>query len=595
MSNDPVVNQVSSLNDIVEIVSEYVPLKKAGRNLKACCPFHPEKTASFMVNPEKQIFHCFGCGVGGDVFSFLMKIENLNFPEALQKLADRVHVILPQKGRGKDSAQKSRKEQLYDICQSAAQYYRNNYKDSKIGKAARDYMSQRGFDTQVLDTYGVGFATESWQGLFDYLSKKGFSQDLLFKSGLINISKEGRAFDLFRKRVIFPIQNAQGRIIAFGGRALHNADMPKYLNSPETEVFQKRCELYGLYQAKKHVDPDKSQFLIVEGYLDLIRLIQSGFPNTVATLGTSLTSDHCRLLRRYVMEAVLVYDGDRAGESASIRGIDVFLEEGMNVKLLSFPLGMDPDDFLKQKGSEAFRELLKRAQDVFEFKLAHLLKRFNPNDSVGLVRITNDLLEMLLKVKHSVLIDRYLRRLSGFLGIEESSLRNEFLKLQSKTQGKNVFEEKPEVKKSSSTGASAFAHEWTLLSLVLKGGKFPDIIIKEVAPDDFKDKEARQIFNYVNNLTETGEPLKIGLNELLVRIESEKNKTLFSHLAFFDLSDEDCEKALKDCIVKIKNQNREEKMTELLSKMKQAEASGEEEKVLEYMKKYQDLVVKKKS
>lgn len=591
MSSDPVVNQVSSLNDIVEIISGYIPLKKAGRHFKACCPFHPEKTPSFMVNPERQIFHCFGCGVGGDVFTFVMKIENSTFPEALDKLAKRVNVIVPKRGGDReDQQQKSRKEKLYEICELAAQFYARNYNDPKIGAQAREYLSKREFNMQVIEQYRVGYSTEGWQSLTDYLTKKGYTPDLLYASGLISKNKDGRPFDLFRKRVIFPILNSQGRVIAFGGRALNNDDMPKYLNSPETEIFQKRSELYGLNQAKKNIDPDKSQLLVCEGYLDLIRLVQSGFPNSVATLGTSLTTEHCRLIRRYVMEAVLVYDGDRAGESASIRGIDVFLEEGMNIKLLSLPASSDPDDFLREKGKAAFDELLSKSQDVFEFKLSHLLKRFNPKDTVGLVRITNEFLEMLLKVKNSVLVDRYLKRLGGAVGVDENSLRKEFLKLQSKSSEKAVTA--TSIEKGKENPKSVFrTQEWTLISLAIRGANFVGSLLTSLRAEDFQDEGAKAVFAYISNSSTD----KFTLNDLLSQVESEGGRKLLSHLAFFDLSDEDCEQALEDCIFKMKNQTCEEELSSILSKMKQAEKSGEDEKVSEYLKQYQTLVAKKKS
>ncbi|MBI4397853.1 MAG: DNA primase [Candidatus Omnitrophica bacterium] len=596
MSSDPVVHQVASLNDIVEVISAYIPIKKSGRNLKACCPFHPEKTPSFMVNPERQIFHCFGCGAGGDVFSFVMKIENLNFPEALRKLADRVHMVLPERGNQKKSAQeRSRKEQLLDICHLAAQYFKKNFEDPNIGREARAYMAQRGFEPQILESYGVGYATDSWQGLFSFLSGKKFPQDLLFRSGIISQGREGRAFDLFRKRVIFPILDSQGRVIAFGGRALNQVDMPKYLNSPETEIFQKRNELYGLAQAKRYVDPDQSRFLVVEGYLDLIRLVQCGFKNTVATLGTSLTSDHCRLLRRYVMEAVLVYDGDRAGESASIRGIDVFLEEGMNIKLLSLPAGSDPDDYLRESGADAFKKLLENAQDVFDFKLGHLLKRFDPKDTLGLVRITNELLEMLLKVKHSVLVDRYLKRMSGFLGIDESSIRKEFLKLQLKTQERQESKtaEISAVPPAGAASAVSYTYEWTVLGLAAKEAKYLIQMLRRLEANDFRDTEAKRIFEFMCAVRSQENPVPLSINDLFARLESEEKRSLLARLAFFDLSEEDSDKAFEDCIGHMLDRNRKHLMAELLSKIKQAEATGQGHQVSDYMKQYQELVAGK--
>lgn len=596
MSNDPVVNQVAQLNDIVEIISGYFPLKKAGRNFKACCPFHQEKTPSFMVSPDRQSFHCFGCSVGGDVYTFVMKMENMTFPEALNKLADRVHVTLPRLGGGRGGEKgESRKEKLYEICQLAAQFYVRNFQDAKVGALPRTYLQQRGFDAQVIESYRVGYATDGWQNLYDFLRQKGFTDDLLFRSGLVTRSEKGRPFDLFRKRVIFPIVNSQGKVVAFGGRVLDKEGTPKYLNSPESEIFQKRSELYGLFQAKKHINQDQSRLLMVEGYLDLIRLVQSGFPNSVATLGTSLTQEHCRLLRRYVMETVLVYDGDRAGESASLRGIDIFLEEGMNVKLLSLPSSLDPDDFLRQRGPEAFRRLLENALDVFEFKLTHLLKRFNPRESVGLVKITNEFLEMLLKVKNSVLTDRYLKRASGVLGIDERSLRTEFLKLQSKQAGQEKTGGDKKSTDASWQTPAYVSHEWTLLSLVPGREDLLKVLIRELQGDDFRDPEARKIFEFLCEYESRNEPRKLTLSSLVSRIQSDEIKSFLARLSFFELTEEENRKAFQDCMDKIRSENWEERLNQLVQKIKQAEASGEDEKVLEYVKQYQALVAKKRS
>src|SRR3989338_8439402 len=464
--NDQIVDQVQSLNDIVEVVSTYIPLKRAGRNFKANCPFHNEKTPSFIVNPDKQIFHCFGCGVGGDVFSFLMKYEQMNFPEALKRLAERAHVTLPE-SKPSSPREKSQLERLYQIYLAASEFYHANLKHPELGKQARAYLAKRSFGTQEIDMFCIGFSLSEWRTLYEFLSKKGFGEQELLRSGLILRSAQGSPYDLFRNRIMFPILNAQGKVIAFGGRVMGD-EMPKYLNSPETPVFRKRKEMYSLHLAKRAIGTSEEvrRILIVEGYLDCIRLYSNGFQNVVATLGTSLTQEHVQTLKRYADEAIVVFDGDKAGEQASLRGLDIFLEEGMGVRVLCLPKGFDPDDFIRSKGREAMTELLKQSQDVFDFKLQVLLARYNKSDSLGLLKITSEFLDTFAKIKSPVLVDRYLKKLAVTLGVEEGSLRSELNKL--KLRQDSLRSAHPEVKLAAEQAQKIEPQiEKILLSLML--------------------------------------------------------------------------------------------------------------------------------
>ena len=378
--DEKIIDEVRTANPIVEVIGQYVPLKRSGHNFKARCPFHQEKTPSFMVHPEKQIFHCFGCVAGGDVFGFLMRYENMSFPEALRRLAERAHIRLPEpvakRGEGPTES-----EQLYEIYRLAEDYYRAKFL-SEEGRRARDYFHARGFKDEMAEEFKIGWASEAWQGLFEFLSKKGFSEPLLLKSGLIHRSAKGNLYDGFRGRLLFPIRNLQGKGVAFGGRIIAESDGPKYLNSPENPVFHKRRELFGLNLAKKFIDRDRPRIFVVEGYLDFLRLYQEGFKTTVATLGTALTEEHVQVLKRFAEEAVVIYDGDKAGEAASLRGLEVFLEGGMSVKLVRMPVGFDPDDFVKKHGAPAFEKLLSEARDFFDYKFEVLRSRFDLRDSL---------------------------------------------------------------------------------------------------------------------------------------------------------------------------------------------------------------------
>ncbi len=589
--HDQIVDQIQSLNDIVEIISGYLPLKRAGRNFKANCPFHNEKTPSFIVNPDKQIFHCFGCGVGGDVFSFLMKYEQMNFPEALKRLAERVHITLPE---SKQSSPRERSliDRIYQICAAASEFYHANLKHAELGKQARAYLTKREFSAQDIETFHIGFALSEWRTLYEFLSKKGFQDEELVRSGLILRSAQGSRYDLFRNRIIFPILNAQGKVVAFGGRVMGD-EMPKYLNSPETPIFRKRKEMYCLHLAKRAIATSEEvrRILIVEGYLDCIRLYSNGFQNVVATLGTSLTQEHVQTLKRYADEAVVVFDGDKAGEAASLRGLEIFLEEGMAVKVLCLPKGFDPDDFIRSKGREAMLELLTKSQDVFDFKLQVLLARYNKADSMGLLKITSEFLDTFAKIKSPVLVDRYLKKLAVTLGVEEGSLRSELNKLKSR-QGalKSTHPEaKLEVVRVEKSEPQI---EKLLLSLMIHYPPYIRIFLDSCSNYTFTGERTRQIFHWLSQAVKERDETQLSASKLLNRMQDEKLKTFASEL--FMLSDwnasGDREQAFQDLLGTLKKQEKTIRLRTLRNQISQAEEIGNQDLVLKYMKAYQEML-----
>ena len=589
--SDQVVDQVQSLNDIVEVVSAYIPLKRTGRSFKANCPFHQEKTPSFIVNPDKQIFHCFGCGVGGDVFSFLMKYEQMNFPEALKRLAERAHVPLPESAES-SPRQRSQIERLHQIYSAASEFYHANLKHSELGKVGRAYLSKRGFESSEIDTFRLGFALSEWRSLYEHLSKKGFKEEELLRSGLVLRSTQGTTYDLFRNRVMFPIFNPHEKVIALGGRVLGD-EMPKYLNSPETPIFRKRKEMYCLHLAKRAiaVSGEARRILIVEGYLDCIRLHANGFQNVVATLGTSLTQEHVQILKRYADEAVVVFDGDKAGEQASLRGLDIFLEEGMSVKVLCLPKGFDPDDFVRSKGAEGMRELLQQSQDVFDFKLQVLLGRYNKSDSLGLLKITSEFLDTFSRIKSPVLVDRYLRKLAVTLGVEEGSLRSELNKLRSK---QNSFKSQRTESKPVAMPATKKMDpptEKLLLSLMLHQPPYIRMFL-ELFPDySFSGERTREIFNRFQLMAQTYDETQLSASKLLNRIKEVELKTFASELLMMDWSSgEDREHAFQDLVRVLKTQERSGRLQALRNQISQAEEAGKQDLVLKYMQAYQELL-----
>ena len=577
-----IIDQVQGANDIVEIIGQYLALKRSGRNLKANCPFHQEKTPSFMVQPEKQIFHCFGCGVGGDVFGFVMRYENMNFPETIRQLAERANIVLPRES-AKKSEGPTESEQLYEIYQLARDFYHQQYMDPVKGKVARDYFEKRGFKPEMAAELKMGWASDGWNNLLDFLRKKGCSEDLLMKSGLIFRSSKGTLYDAFRARLIFPIQNLQSKVVAFGGRILGEGT-PKYLNSPENPIFHKRRELFGLNFAKKYIDRERPQIIVVEGYFGFLRLYQEDFKAVVATLGTSLTDEHVQVLKRFAEEAIVVYDGDKAGEAASLRGLEVFLEGGMNVKIARLPTGLDPDDFLKKENREAFQKILASARDFFDYKLEILFGRYNRSDSLGLMRITGDFLETFLKIQNPVLLDRYLKKLASSLGVEENSLRSELMKMKKKTGGGASKEEKNiSVPKHSPD----IVDEMWLLSIAAEDSRFRQILFQELQGDDFREPGSRPFFEMLKETDDLQQ--KQALPQRLSRLTDEKFKQKLIAAMAFEWSDAEREKAFQDCLKRVKSKRLTKRLEELRRSIAKAEQSGDAELVRQFAREYQDL------
>ena len=581
-----IIDEVQSLNDIVEVISGYLPLKRSGRTFKALCPFHQEKTPSFIVHPEKQIFHCFGCGAGGNVFSFLMKYENLNFPEALRNLAAKVNLALPEVSqRGPEEISES--ESLYEVYRLAQEYYSDNLKQSEKGKLARDYLKKRGYGEELLKEIPLGYATPEWRGLFEFLMRKKAKDAIVYRSGLIQKGREGHPYDLFRGRLLFPIHNLQGKVIAFGGRTL-GEDMPKYLNSPESSIFRKRRELYGLHLTKRFLSQE-SRILIVEGYFDFLRVYRSGFQNVVATLGTSLTEDHVRILKRFVQEAVVIYDGDKAGEAASLRGLEVFLEGEMSVKIATLPAGKDPDTFIDEKGAEAFKQLTNEALDFFDFKWRLLSRHSQPNDPAGLLRLSNEFLETLAKIKNPILLDRYLRQLAGLLGVGENSLRTRLSEMQQKTRSREDRENKVSVPASSRAFETSFPEEGILVCLLLEENKFRERATSTLSLEDFRHPATRQIFKA---LAEAEDLSSLTYSQLINRFDESVKSFIASH-SVRELTSQDQEKAFSDCLAKIKRRRKDDKLERLRRAISAAEGSGEGNQVSKLLEEYRSLLAER--
>jgi len=414
------IEEILERADIVDVISEYVPLKDRGKNYLGLCPFHSEKTPSFTVSREKKIFYCFGCHAGGSAVTFLMKHEGIPFPDALKTLARRYGVKI-----GEEKSQgEGRKEAIFGLNRAASEFFRNELLNP-TGREARDYLKERGYEGEILERFFVGYAPPRWDGLTAYLKKKGLGLELAENIGLIS-SKDKRRYDYFRGRIMFPIMDAQGRVVAFGGREIDSSP-PKYLNSPESSVFKKGETLYGFYQAKQSIN--KSGYVIIsEGYFDLLALHNHGFTNSVATMGTALTAEHIRKLKPYAACLFTLFDSDPAGVKATLRGLDIFLEADTQSKVVFLPSGKDPDEFFKKggfsgkEGGELLKKAIEDAPPLMEFFIGELKKKFDLKTPGGKASYLDSCMPYILKVRNIAERDYYAQKASADLGIDVKAM-----------------------------------------------------------------------------------------------------------------------------------------------------------------------------
>lgn len=417
------IREIKEKNDIVAVVSEYVTLRRAGRSLVGLCPFHSEKTPSFNVNPAKQFFYCFGCGAGGDVISFLMKAESLDFLEAARRLAERVGVAWPENETG--DAEDRRKELLFKINKLTAVYYHHCLWKTESGERAGEYLQQRGIAAETRERFYLGYAPPGWRNLTEVFRQKGVDLETADLLGLVGFGENGY-YDRLRERLVFPIFDLRGNICGFGGRVFDNS-RPKYLNTQETALFHKSRTLYGLHLAKEAIRK-KGYVIIVEGYMDVIQAHQGGGVNTVASLGTAFTVDHAKLVKRYANEVVLAYDADTAGQNATVKGLEVLRETGLNVRVLTMPEGDDPDSFIKKYGFTEFDRLVEKALNLLDFKIRLAQRSYDLNTPEGKAAVIREILPQLAGLQSSVSREDYIRRLSREIGVSEAAIFEELKK-----------------------------------------------------------------------------------------------------------------------------------------------------------------------
>lgn len=434
---DELINQIRDRVDIAEVIGQHVSLTKAGQNLKGLCPFHQEKTASFNVSPSRQIFHCFGCGAGGDVFTFLTKVTGAAFPDTVRELGRRAGIEVPDASQGSSSGHVSQLVRLERINEAASAWYRMNLNEAATGRQARAYLIERGIQAETTERFGLGFAPN--EGLVKALGRQGYSPADLSLAGLVGMNDQAaqpgmaaRSYDRFRRRVMFPIVDLRKRVIGFGGRAF-GTDMPKYLNSPETPLFKKGQTLFALDLAREAA-AQANTCIIVEGYFDAVALHQAGIRNAVATLGTALTAEHVQAIRRFATNIVLLFDPDAAGVRAALRSLDLFVNSGMSVTVVSLPEGEDPDTFVRHHAAEGFIRLQEKAPTLLDFAVEQSLRTAQTGSLEDRIRAVDEILRIIQKGEHPIEREERIRRVADRLGLSQQRLIDRYQTVKGRQQ-----------------------------------------------------------------------------------------------------------------------------------------------------------------
>lgn len=521
-------DDVRNQGDIVRVVSDYVTLKKRGATFVACCPFHSEKTPSFNVNPNRGLFHCFGCGAGGSIFDFVMRIEGCGFPEAVRIVAEKSGIPIPVVEETEDHQKIERdRESILRLNEWAAEFFELQLNNSEEGAAAREYIIARGLTEETSKLFRLGYAPDSWDALSNYLKDKGASVDDLHTSGLVSTKDGGGYYDRFRGRVMFPITDSQGRVIAFGGRVMAQGE-PKYMNSPETAIYTKGRNLYGLAHSKNEIR-NLGFAILVEGYLDYIIPFQAGVHNIVASLGTALTDGQVRLLRRYMDQPQIVvnFDPDPAGQAATMRSVDVLLAEGFKVNILVMPTDQDPDEFVRAHGVDRFRELLKTTQPYVDYVIDISIAGHDTSRPTGKVAAINAILPHLARMRDKVARADYADQLADRLKIDSRVVREELKRTATNRQhslDKTRVRAAEEVTKG----------ERQLLELMLANQDVRRAMISTLTEDDYLELATGAIFAAVIDIENRG--LEPNFESLISHVESESEQALLPALLMSDLS-----------------------------------------------------------
>lgn len=602
------IEDVRLASDIVEVIAAHVPLKKRGKNFVGLCPFHQEKTPSFTVSADKQMYHCFGCGRGGNVFTFVMEYEKVSFVEAVRSLAQRAGIAMP-KAEGQYE-QSGEIENLYNACRFAGLFFYSNLTKTDEGKAALEYFYSRGFSDETIRTFGLGYALNSWDALLQKAREEGINPEFLLKAGLLRAREDGSGYyDYFRGRAMFPIVSTTGRVVGFGARKMREDDpLGKYINSPETPIYNKGRMLFGLFQAKDAIRAEDS-VLLVEGYADLLTLYQAGFQNVVASSGTALTQEQLQLIGRYTKNLTLVYDADSAGSQATLRGVDLALEQGLDVKIVELPQGEDPDSFVKKQGPKAFRELLNGTVSFIDYKARQFMNTGKLNTPEGRAESVRSIVSSIANMKDELKRNFYLKHVAEQYGIYESVLHRELERIQDKnrrvrrdtsnTQRVPLYDtpisEVTLQKKSDISPA-----ERDILKLVLEGPtEVIGFLTSFVSPDELSDERVKKAVRFIlHRIEDAGlAPAATIIND----IDDPELKSLISDLALsryelskgwaemaVEIEEPDPWKIARDAVVALKKQAVQREIEQNQRHLKDAVQRGQDS--IPFVQRHQELL-----
>lgn len=594
--SDEIIEEIKSANDIIDVISSYVTLKRKGNGFFGLCPFHKEKTGSFAVSPDKQIYHCFGCGEGGNVIRFIMKIENIGFKEALEFLADRAKITLPtvdynniNLSQAEIIAKEEKKREMYEINKAAGRFFFNNIEKSEI---AKEYIAKRKIDAKTVAKYGLGFALDD-NGLYKFLLAKGFKEENMLATGLVGKSESGYLYDKFKNRFMFPIFDVMNRVVAFGGRTLLDNEtmkaqkVPKYVNSPENLIYTKGRHLYGLNVAKKSNEKMK-RILVVEGYMDVISPHQAGVTNVVASLGTALTEQQGRLLRQYGEEVVLSYDSDEAGQKAIQRGLEVMSALGVSAKVLQMENAKDPDEYVLKFGPERFSKLIDNSISLVEYKVKNLQNQYNLEDISDKIKFLSKLSEILSKVESNIERDIYVDKYSRELNVGKEAIIAEIEKNIFKKDSKiNNFEQIKPVIDTSKLDKGILELENMIIHLLLQR----DLKIYLRLSEIYSSNEATLVTHkaLIKKLYEVYETGDINNKDFMSLCETDEESSILSELLLKETKKEDLEKLTLEIVRKVEVEKLQKRKNELIKSMQTASTDDERELL---MAEINELVIK---
>lgn len=576
--SDEIIEEVRQNNDIVDIISQYVHLTRKGRNYFGLCPFHNEKSPSFSVSPDRQIFHCFGCGVGGNVYTFLMKIEGITFKEALEQLAERANIQLPTLENSADTEKEELKAKVYKVNQFTADYYHQNlYKPT--AKMAQEYVKKRKLNQETLEIYKIGFSGK-FDELYKALKQQGFGEKEILESGLVKKNEQGRYYDFYQSRLMIPICDARGKVIAFGGRVLDDSK-PKYINSPETVVYSKGRHLFGLNVAKKYAT---KKLLIVEGYMDVISLHQRGITNVVGALGTALTEQQGWLLRKSTEQIILGFDADGAGQTAVAKSIEILQKMKCDMRVLQIEGAKDPDEYIVKFGEGRFKLAVDNAISIVEFKVKELKKDLNLENVSDKIKFLNEIAKILSQVENTMEREIYIEKIAKGYNISKEAIYAEVNKLiYTKTNTEKILQNKKtevshkrQEKKEEQISEDLKNRENTIIALLLEANTNVFNKIKEkINPEDFKDETNKKI---AKELYPELEKQDSNINKLIDEFD-EETKNHITMVMATDYEIENIEKAVDDILLKYEKERLNDKKQKILKQL-EIEQDGEKKKQL---------------